>query len=152
MALTLYLPRLAELRYRQSLLADEATMAYNRAWGGTVDFPPEKWETWYARWTGAEDRFYRYLWAEELSCPVGEIALRHEDGRWLCDVIVEARHRGRGFGTEGLALLCAEARRRGIARLYDEIAVDNPSLRLFLRAGFREVGRTKEAVCVVKDL
>ena len=37
-----YLPRPDELWFRRKMLADEATMAYNRAYGGTVDFPEER--------------------------------------------------------------------------------------------------------------
>ena len=38
-----YLPRPDELWFRRKMLADEATMAYNGAYGGTVDFPEERW-------------------------------------------------------------------------------------------------------------
>ena len=44
--LSLYLPELKDLWFRQKLLADEATMAYNRAWGGTIPFPEENWAPW----------------------------------------------------------------------------------------------------------
>lgn len=43
----LYRPALQELSFRKTLLADPATMAYNAAWGGTIDFPEDRWETWY---------------------------------------------------------------------------------------------------------
>ena len=41
--LTLYRPKLSDLWFRQALLADEETMSYNRAWGGTIAFPEEDW-------------------------------------------------------------------------------------------------------------
>ena len=44
--LILYRPRLEELDYRQSLLADPETMAYNHAYGGAIDFPRERWADW----------------------------------------------------------------------------------------------------------
>ena len=34
---TLHQPTLEELSFRQSLLSDPDTMAYNRAWGGAID-------------------------------------------------------------------------------------------------------------------
>ena len=43
--LTLYEPRYEDLWFRQMMLADEETMAYNRAWGGTIPWPEEKWGT-----------------------------------------------------------------------------------------------------------
>ena len=43
-------PLLEELRFRQQLLSDEQTMAYNARWGGAVGFPQERWADWYRRW------------------------------------------------------------------------------------------------------
>ena len=48
--LVLYKPTIDELEFRESLMADEETMSYNRAWGGTIPFPKTKWEQWYQRW------------------------------------------------------------------------------------------------------
>lgn len=42
-------PTLQELHFRERLLSDEETMSYNAAWGGTIPFPAEKWESWYSR-------------------------------------------------------------------------------------------------------
>ena len=153
---TLYRPALEELSFRRSLLSDPDTMAYNRAWGGTIDFPRERWADWYKRWlednSGA--RFYRYLYAPKLDAFVGETAY-HLDGEldgYVCDVIVSSIHRGRGYGTQGLDLLCQAARANGVPRLLDNIAVDNPSVSLFLKAGFREIDRNETYILVAKDL
>lgn len=153
---TLYRPALEELSFRQSLLSDPDTMAYNRAWGGTIDFPQERWADWYQRWlednSGA--RFYRYLYDPQLDTFVGEAAyhLDEELGGYICDVIVSARYRGRGYGTQGLSLLCQAAKANGVSRLLDNIAADNPSVSLFRKAGFREIGRNETYVMVAKDL
>lgn len=154
--ITLYRPALEELSFRQSLLSDPDTMAYNRAWGGTIDFPQERWADWYQRWlednSGA--RFYRYLYDPQLDTFVGEAAyhLDEELGGYICDVIVSARYRGRGYGTQGLSLLCQAAKANGVSRLLDNIAADNPSVSLFRKAGFREIGRNETYVMVAKDL
>ena len=42
--ITPWKPEIKDLWFRQALLADPETMAYNRAWGGTIPFPEEKWE------------------------------------------------------------------------------------------------------------
>ena len=110
--LSLYLPELKDLWFRQKLLADEATMAYNRAWGGTIPFPEENWAPWYEKWVACPDgkRFYRYL-KDENGAFVGEVAY-HRDGDipgFMADVIVYAPFRGRGLGAGGLELLCAAA-------------------------------------------
>ena len=153
---TLYRPRLEELDFRQALLADPETMAYNHAYGGAIDFPRERWADWHARWLedGAGGRFYRYLRRESDGKPVGEAAYRYDSefGESVCDVLVAARYRGRGYGRQGLELLCAAAKENGVKRLVDNIAIDNPSVGLFLRAGFRERLRNGEYILVEKEL
>lgn len=155
-AILLHRPALEELSFRQAFLSDPATMAYNHAYGGTIDFPQERWADWYNRWVedASGERFYRYLYDPQTGNFVGEAAY-HFDGElggYICDVIVPADCRGRGYGTQGLALLCAAAKANGVERLYDNIAVDNPSIDVFLRSGFREVSRNGEYVLVAKDL
>lgn len=152
----LYRPKLEELDFRQSLLGNPETMAYNHAYGGTISFPRERWADWYARWVEDEtgERFYRYLRHEASGTYVGEAAYHYDSefGEYLCDVLVSAQYRGRGFGRAGLALLCAAAKANGVKRLVDNIAVDNPSTGLFLDAGFRERLRNEEYVLVEKEL
>ena len=48
--ITLYTPFLEDLWFRQKMMADEETMAYNHAWGGTIPFPKEVWHGWYDFW------------------------------------------------------------------------------------------------------
>ena len=152
----LYRPALQELSFRKTLLADPATMAYNAAWGGTIDFPEDRWETWYRNWVDspADIRFYRYLYDTEKQIPVGEAAWHREEesGRYLCDVIVHARFRNCGYGTAGLQLLCSAAKENGIAVLYDRIPADNPSLQLFLKNGFVIEAQDETAVLVRRVL
>ena len=72
----LHRPSLGELSFRQRLLKDPETMAYNHAYGGTIDFPRERWSDWYARWVEDEtgERFYRCLLCPETGEFVGEAA------------------------------------------------------------------------------
>lgn len=153
--LTLYKPEYEDLWFRQKMLEDEETMSYNHAWGGTIPWPEEKWKDWYACWiTNREDRrYYRYLKDGEGRF-VGEIAyhfdpeLRHQ----TASVIIYSLHRGNGYGAEALELLCAEAKRNGISVMYDDIAADNPAIRLFLKHGFTEEYRTEEKVILRREL
>ena len=153
MALKLYKPRLEDLWFRRELLADETTMSYNHAYGGTIAFPRERWREWYDRWLVDREgrRFYRYLMKNDGAF-VGEVAYHWDAEREIClsDVIVRGDLRGKGYGREGLRLLCEAAMENGVTVLYDEIAVDNPSVKLFLRCGFVEVKRTEETVLVKK--
>ena len=149
-------PTLRELHFRERLLSDEETMSYNAAWGGTIPFPPEKWESWYSRWVEApaDRRYYRYLYEPGLDDFVGEISYHYDEERciYLCDVVVLAKYRGRGFGTTGIDLICRAAKENGIDTLYDDIAADNPASRLFLKNGFAVDYQNDDVVMVKKKL
>ena len=60
--------------------------------------------------------------------------------------------REKGYGRNGLLLLCKTAKENGVMKLYDEIAIDNSSIVLFLKCGFMEILRTSEYVLVKKEL
>lgn len=151
----LYKPRLEDLWFRRSMMADPETMAYNRAWGGTIPFPREKWAEWYENWVqNPNKRFYRYIVTGKSRSFVGEAAYHYDpdEGIYLADVIVAAQSRRQGFGQAGLRMLCEHAREEKIPELYDHIAVGNPGIQLFLRCGFREIYRTEEIVMLGKVL
>lgn len=152
--LTLYRPNLSDLWFRQALLADEETMSYNRAWGGTISFPEEDWADWYDYWIARPEgkRFYRYL--SDGGLFVGEVAYHYdaELSGFVADVIVYAPERGKGYGRAGLRLLCAAAKENGVTELYDDIASDNPAVGLFLRHGFAEAFRADGKIVLKKTL
>ena len=154
--LALYRPELNELWFREQLLGDSDTMSYNAKWGGTIAFPESKWQEWYDRWVACGDgkRFYRYLKDTYTGVFVGETAYHYDETRkiWLADVIIKSEFRGQGFGTQGLRLLCRAAASAGIKTLYDDIAIDNPSVSLFLKSGFTEEYSTDEYVMLKKEL
>ena len=147
---------LIHMNFRQTLLADEETMAYNHAYGGIIEFPEERWEAWYQKWIedNSGKKFYRYIQETEKNQFVGEVAYYYEEEsrHYICDVIIHDRFRGKGYGKEGLLFLCEAAKESGITSLYDNIAIDNPSADLFLKVGFVEEYRTDEYVMVRKDL
>lgn len=152
----LYIPQFEELSFRRTLMSDPATMSYNQKWGGTIDFPRERWREWYDFWiVGHENlRFYRYLQNSDTSEFVGETAYHFDRERnaYTADIIVYSKHRRKGFGTQGLRLLCAAAKENGVKTLYDDIAVDNPSISLFIKNGFVEEYRTDEYIMMKKNL
>ena len=153
--IVLYRPSEDELEFRASLLADAQTMSYNRAWGGTIPWPREAWRDWYDRWVAdpQDARLYRYV-KNSSGDFVGEIAY-HYDGDipgFAANVIIFSKYRRRGYGGQALELLCAEARAKGIPVLYDDMAIDNPALALFLHHGFTEEARTAEKIILKKVL
>lgn len=149
-----YKPELKDLWFRKKMLEDEETMTYNKAWGGTIPFPEEDWKEWYDHWIAdaGDRRYYRYLRANNQF--VGEIAYHYdaEIGGCIADVIIYSKFRGKGYGGQALDLLCSTAKQNGIDVLYDDIAIDNPAIKLFLYHGFSEVGRTEGKVILKKEL
>ena len=152
----LYTPKKEDLWFRKMFMADEETMSYNHNWGGTIPFPEEQWQDWYDYWIANPEgkRFYKYLQEESTGEFVGEIAYHfdEEEKKYIADVIVYAKYRGNGFGEQGLLLLCEAAKAHGIAVLYDNIAIDNPAIKLFLKCGFYEEYRTEEIIMLKKEL
>ncbi len=147
-------PALEDMWFRESLMADEETMAYNHAWGGTIPFPKEDWEDWYDYWVVNHEgkRYYRYL--KDENGFVGEIAYHYDseyDG-YVANIIIHSEYRGQGYGAQGLTLLCEAAKAAGITELYDDIAIDNTAIKLFLKQGFYECYRTEEIILLKKEL
>ncbi len=154
--LALKIPGLRDMAYRQGLLADPDTMAYNRgrdldgAEGydpatGCIDFPRDNWRWWRQVWLMNEpDFFSALLWDEEAGCFVGEVCWFRDDETQAhtAGILIEAKHRGKGFCAEGLRLLIARAfAREEIAVLRCDLPTDNlPALRGYARAGFHAFG------------
>lgn len=153
--LSVHRPAMDELRFKQMMMADEQTMSYNHAFGGTIPFPEERWTEWYSRWivNNGNKRYYRYLKNAD-GIFVGEISYHHDSEMnvYMADVVMYSEYRGRGYGRQALDMLCNIAKENGITELYDEIAADNPSIRLFLRHGFSEESRTENTVILKKIL
>lgn len=153
--LTLYEPKYEDLWFRQMMLADEDTMSYNHAWGGTIPWPEDKWSGWYDYWITCHEgkRYYRYLKNKDGQY-VGEISYHYdaEIQHEIANVIIYSKYRKNGHGSEALDLLCSVAKNNGVFVLYDDIAIDNPAIILFLKHGFVEEYRTKEKIILKKEL
>lgn len=150
-----YKPHLEDLWFRQAMMADPETMSYNNAWGGTIPFPRENWEEWYDYWViNPKDRFYRYITTGESRSFVGEAAYHYDNDLniYLADIIISARSRRHGYGKAGLEMLCEMAQKEKIPELYDNIAINNPGINLFLQCGFQEEYRTEEIIMLKKVL
>lgn len=152
--LELYKPYVSDLWFRKNILSDEQTMSYNHACGGTIRFSEERWMEWYDKWIENHNgnRFYRYI--RENNTYVGEVAYYFDVERkiYIASIVVYAIYRGKGYGREGLLLLCKAAKKNSVKELYDDIAIDNSSIQLFLKCGFREVLQTDKYILVKKEL
>ena len=151
----IYLPKFEDLWFREKFLEDYETMSFNHHWGGTINWPKEKWKKWYQVWIENNEgkRFYRYL-VNENGDFVGEIAYHLDESinKYLANVIVYAPYRKHGYGKAGLIKLCEIAKSHGVDVLYDDIAIDNPSIEMFKKYDFVEEYRTNEIVMLKKVL
>ena len=152
-ALSLYIPRLGELGFYAKMLEDPATMAYNAPWyppDGCISFPRERWLDWYGQWFGQEpNRFYAYLRRTEDGVFVGGVEYHRSPERdwWDLGVLIYAPERGKGYGSQGLALLLELAFRSGVTCLHNEFeASRTAALRMHLHAGFREIARQDDII------
>lgn len=154
--LELVKPQYTHMAFRQQLLSDEETMTYNNKWGGTISFTEDKWKSWYEKWIldKSGNHFYKLLFDTDTKKFVGETAYHYDDEykAYIADVIVKAEYRGKGYGKEGLKLLIKAAKENGLTYLYDNIAVDNSAIKLFLQLGFVEKWRNEDFIMLEKKL
>ena len=65
---------------------------------------------------------------------------------------MEQFHFQRNSGKAGLLLLCEQAKDNGMDSIYDDIAIDNTAVGLFIECGFTEEFRTEEIIMLKKQL
>lgn len=139
--------------FRQAMLTDPATMAYNAPWfppDGTIPFPESDWDEWLADWTDREpERFCGYVAAEDGTL-VGEVCW-HGHGAGM-GVVIHAAHRGHGYGAQALQLLAARAfSHADISCLENNFeSTRDPALRLHEQAGFRRAGTNDDGYLVLR--
>lgn len=139
--------------FRQGMMADAATMAYNAPWAppdGTLTFPESEWDGWLTRWTNQEpERFCGYV-ATEDGTLVGEVCW-HGYGAGM-GVVIHAAHRGKGYGTQAIKLLAERAfSHEEIGFLENTFeSTRDPALRLHLRAGFQQAGTDEDGYLIFR--
>ena len=120
--LCLHVPELDELWYRKKLLEDPETMSYNRGYDidfdgydketGCIAFPESEWKNTYKYLVKNEPQwFYAYLVNAENGELVGDVNVHKstEHDWYEMGIVIEAKHRGKGYANEGLHLLLHHA-------------------------------------------
>ena len=161
MMLSLHVPSIREMDYRQKLLADPETMSYNanQPWDadgydaatGCIDFPIQDWRYWRDVWLWHEpNRYSAYVQIEETGEFVGEACYYYdmETDRHGAGVIIEAKHRNNGYGALAMKLIAEKAfRHPEVDCLFMDLPMKNkPAVRMALTAGFREE-LCEEGIC-----
>ncbi len=150
--LALHIPSMRELGYRQQLLEDPETMSYNRGYAsfegydsetGCIAFPQEMWQAWYEYFIGREpERFYAYIVRLEDRVFLGEVNVhKARDQEWYeMGIVLEAKHRGKGYAQEALRLLLKYAfEKMDVPAVHNSFEEERiAALRTHLAVGFRE--------------
>ncbi|WP_294496359.1 GNAT family N-acetyltransferase [uncultured Gemmiger sp.] len=159
--ITLYVPKLEDLWFRQKLQADPATMSYNAGWNvdfpgyhrdtGCVDFPQSGWAAWHAAWVNREPkRFFAYIRRDSDQAWLGEVNFHYvpADDWWDMGIVLLAACRGKGYSRPALQLLLDHAFRDcGVTRIHNDFEPSRQSARKLHRdAGFREMGLDREGL------
>lgn len=153
--LSLYVPKLEELWYSRQLLADPATMDYNKGYQlpftgydaatGCLEFPESEWADWHANWVGQQPkRFYAYLQRQDGTW-VGNVNFHQAPERPWCDmgIVIEGTYRGKGYGKQAMELLLHHAFEvcRVSALHNDFETTRGVAYHLHIASGFREYRR-----------
>jgi len=140
MTMTLYTPTRDELDYRIRLLADADTMAYNAPWSedgtGRIFLTTKQVQEWYDH-LAETNMYYAYVMVDDQ--PIGDVNIHSNGG---IGMVLEAQHRGKGYGKKALQLLCDKAfGELGFEVLTDEFDAERTDAEaLFKRVGFERVG------------
>lgn len=119
----LYTPKENELEFAKAILADSATMAYNKGYDldfpgydkdtGTITFSDSYRKKWYDLYFSNPGKyFYAYIYDQELKAFVGDVNFHpsklNPDARDI-GIVIKDEFRGKGYGKIGLKLLIDKA-------------------------------------------
>lgn len=106
----------------------------------TEKIPYENHVQWFEKMM-ADASVYQYILCDG-NVPIGQIRLTDEEGAALIDYSVAPMHRGKGYGTELLRLLCRQLyidRITNVTKLIGQVKYQNQaSARVFEKSGFRK--------------
>ncbi len=159
MSISLHIPIIDELWYREKLLGDKETMSYNKGYKlnfpeydnetGCIAFPRDKWNQWFAWWIKCyPERYYAYIKNEHNNF-VGEVNL-HKDSEnsYAAGIVIENRYRGQGYSDKALSLLLNIAfEELGADEVHNDFEKNRQAaLRTHLKCGFKIVSEKENIV------
>lgn len=147
----LYLPNFEELSFRQQCLEDPKTMEYNAGYevsyegyhynSGCIDFAKERWQEWYDRKMKNQQFYYAYIKDKTTNKFVGHVNFSISGQSASMGIVIKSEFRGKGYMRPALNLLIAEAKRRGVKFLTDNVPYSRKeAIRVFLDMGFKVKG------------
>ena len=150
--ISLYVPSLGELSYRQSILMQPETMDYNKWYElnflgyhkdtGCIEFPKNQWLKWFAFWVNNKPiSYYAYIVRETDGEFVGDVNLHYNAVHDWYDmgIVIESKYRGLGYSKQALCQLLKiafeEYRAKAVHNNFESSR--NRAYKLHIDAGFK---------------
>lgn len=145
----LKVPNLEELSFTEQLLSDEATMNFNKKWGGTVSFPKEKWKHFFDEYNENDDRYYFHIYNLD-GIFVGEVSSRYDTAfeSQMLNIKIMYRFRGNNHAKDALeSFLTYLFEDLDISKIQDNVGHESKAgIRLLKSFGFNEIDKTDEYI------
>lgn len=145
----LKIPSINELHYRQKWMQEPKTMSYNKGYDlnikgydketGTINKTNEEMITWYYNWINNDkDKYYAYIYVDNIKEPIGEIYYYLEDNIHSMGILIINKYRGKGYSYPALLELERIAfEENNINELSDMIPINRiNAIKVFKKAGF----------------
>lgn len=133
--LTLVVPQIKDLWFKKEIKEDPHTMDYNAGYDlsfngynredGTIQTDiTELREVWSKKWIGNEpSNFYYYI--KDGNTFIGEIYAKFDSNKNSHEIgiVIKGEHRGKGYATPAIKLLCEKMKEYGVKNLYHKLPV-----------------------------
>lgn len=147
-------PLFEDMKYTKRLWEDEATMAFNQKWGGTVAFPQSQWESFFNQYCSNNPHYlYFHIYSQHDEF-VGEVSVKTKDLlTYSLNIKVLAEHRGNRYGFYALQEFVRYLFSSTDAiRIIDDVASDNQgAIGLLQKCGFAIKNQNKEITYMELD-
>lgn len=112
---------------------------------GCIDFSEEQWGETYNKRLNSEKTLFAYLKDNVLDEFIGycNYGFNKDTNRYECGILIEYKHRGKGYSKEALKLLIDHAKNNGIKELYNSFEKDRiTAINAFKSVGFKIIEKT----------
>ena len=147
--ISLYIPNVEDLWFREECLSDPKTMEYNAGLDvkyngyhydtGCIDFPKQMHESWYNKKMSNPNFYYAYIKDLDLDEFIGEVNFNKDDTTLKASmgIVINSKYRGKGYMRDSMSLLIKEAKNKGVKVLTDAVPISRESaLKVFKDLGF----------------
>ncbi len=148
----LYIPKIEELWFREKCMSDKGTMEYNAGYDvhyagyhydtGCIDFPKDKWESWYNEKMLNPNFYYAYIFDVDLNQFVGYVNfnINSESKKATMGIVINKDFQGMGYMRPAMQELIKAAKAKNVKYLTDTVPeVRERALRVFYDLGFNKV-------------